>query len=1166
MNGDGRRWTIPLAAVAAAVTTLMVASCRAPEPAAPIGGLARHYTFEAYGPGCTQVSDRVQGGGQLVLQPVRARDTPAETARTTEGREPGRAAALLNRACLAAPGPGAVTGGFTAALWVNVRGQGGLFGNAGTSNGTVAAVGSGYSDGWRITVDTVRRTLSFSIGRPAPPNSLTIVSDPVPLRVWRHVAATWDGRQMRLYIDGALAGRRAFTDPYAKPAQDVLRIGFANAGVGSLEMGVDECMIFSRALSPSEILRLTAPDAPATAGFALAIDDAAESLASSNTVTAADAAARGVRAARGLDPRFRAAALRLAVESARLGGDASGSATGMMALLDMPGLPAPQREDVAAALLSLVRSKPGVSLPRRALEYAASRPDATPADRLNILLLLAQEDAGSGRASDARKRYEEILAFPHIPQPHAAIARLALARLAIEAGETAGATTALQGIAADATAFEAHRDEARRALAALRDPSLATGPRLSPAPAFPKPGIVLHVAPGGSDTNPGTRERPLATLEGARDAIRGLRRKGGLPRGGVAIEIAPGRHTVSATFELTAMDSGAPGAPIVYRAADPARPPEFDGGVRLTGFGPVADAAVRDRLPSESRDRVVEADLRTLGVTNLPPLVLGGYAAGRGFKTEPTPELFFNGEAMPLSRWPNRGFENLAAVHGATEKVAHGIKGCAEGVLSYAGDRPARWLGEDHGLLYGYWFWTWADSYERIESIDPAARRITLAKPWHRYGFRPGAAWCAVNLAAEIDRPGEWSLDPTTLRLRFLPPSDPAAAEVVLSRFDAPMLRAQDIAHVAFVNLTWQYGAADAVVVSRATNCVMAGCVVRHFAGDGIRMEGGVSNAIRSCDIFSLGRGGVSIGGGNRKTLQSGGHAVENCHIHHLSRLHHTYTPAILLSGVGNRIAHNLVHDVSSSAFRISGDHHLVEMNEVFDVVTESDDQGGIDMFGDPTFSGNVFRHNYWHHIGNLASSDATARVGRAAIRLDDAISGVRIQGNIFHRCGAGTGWFGAVQIHGGKDNQIDANVVSHCLSAISLSPWSDARWREHVAKSLQTREIDLSLHTARFPALARLADDANANHIWRNCLVALDRLTSRAPGPNDLAGNAVTDAAGSPYIDAARGDFRLRPGARPPPCLGPVPIPFESMGLRADAYRTTVPSSISGEARARIP
>ena len=33
---------------------------------------------------------------------------------------------------------------------------------------------------------------------------------------------------------------------------------------------------------------------------------------------------------------------------------------------------------------------------------------------------------------------------------------------------------------------------------------------------------------------------------------------------------------------------------------------------------------------------------------------------------------------------------------------------------------------------------------------------------------------------------------------------------------------------------------------------------------------------------------------------------------------------------------------------RLEGNDHLVEFNEVYRVVSESDDQGGVDMFGDP--------------------------------------------------------------------------------------------------------------------------------------------------------------------------------------------------------------------------
>ena len=38
----------------------------------------------------------------------------------------------------------------------------------------------------------------------------------------------------------------------------------------------------------------------------------------------------------------------------------------------------------------------------------------------------------------------------------------------------------------------------------------------------------FHIAPKGADTNPGTREKPLATLAAARDSIRKLKKAGPL--------------------------------------------------------------------------------------------------------------------------------------------------------------------------------------------------------------------------------------------------------------------------------------------------------------------------------------------------------------------------------------------------------------------------------------------------------------------------------------------------------------------------------------------------------------------------------------------------------------------------------------------------------------
>ena len=112
---------------------------------------------------------------------------------------------------------------------------------------------------------------------------------------------------------------------------------------------------------------------------------------------------------------------------------------------------------------------------------------------------------------------------------------------------------------------------------------------------------------------------------------------------------------------------------------------------------------------------------------------------------------------------------------------------------------------------------------------------------------------------------------------------------------------------------------------------------------------------------------------------------------------------------------------------RVGGNDHVVEYNDVYRVVLESDDQGGVDMWGDPTFRGNIFRCNYWHHIGNWRHPNEGPDCGQAGIRLDDAISGVLIYGNIFYRASSGKAGFGGVQIHGGKDNIFDNNLFVDC-------------------------------------------------------------------------------------------------------------------------------------------
>jgi hypothetical protein len=297
------------------------------------------------------------------------------------------------------------------------------------------------------------------------------------------------------------------------------------------------------------------------------------------------------------------------------------------------------------------------------------------------------------------------------------------------------------------------------------------------------------------------------------------------------------------------------------------------------------------------------------------------------------------------------------------------------------------------------------------------------------------------------------------------------------------------------LGLTLQEGRGDGIHIRGGANCLAAGCTVRQLGGDAIVIEGGQNHGIFGCTMNTLGCGGARVAGGDRQTLTPGHHVVENCTVSDISRLKRTYTPAVHLDGCGNRIAHNLFEKVPSSAMRIEGNDHLIELNVIRNVVQESDDQGGLDMWGNPLYRGVVVRWNRWSDIRGGTDN------GAAGIRLDDMISGVTIHGNIFERCGAVM--FGGVQIHGGKENIVDGNLFLDCRAGISFSRWGRKRWLESIERFLQ--QAGQPPYSSRYPELARLAEDADVNIISRNLFAHCESVLLRDGGVQQTALNAVS-------------------------------------------------------------
>jgi len=75
----------------------------------------------------------------------------------------------------------------------------------------------------------------------------------LPLNIWTHLAFSYDGATLRLYINGVQVGTQALTGPIAASTGS-LRIG-GNAVWGEYFKGlIDEVRIYNRALSAGEIL------------------------------------------------------------------------------------------------------------------------------------------------------------------------------------------------------------------------------------------------------------------------------------------------------------------------------------------------------------------------------------------------------------------------------------------------------------------------------------------------------------------------------------------------------------------------------------------------------------------------------------------------------------------------------------------------------------------------------------------------------------------------------------------------------------------------------------------------------------------------------------------------------------------------------------------------
>ena len=622
--------------------------------------------------------------------------------------------------------------------------------------------------------------------------------------------------------------------------------------------------------------------------------------------------------------------------------------------------------------------------------------------------------------------------------------------------------------------------------------------------------ITLYVRANGSDVwsgrlaepAAGRNDGPVATLAGARNALRRMRLQGKAFSGPVKVLFGDGIYPIAQTVVFGPADSGTADCPITYAAMEGAKPV-------LSGASPISGWR---KDPTEK-----------YWTAALPQGKRGIW----NFR-----ELFVNGRRAIRARYPNK--EDYWFFIERMEEPAR------DGVAIYRDPKHlSNW--PDLGQIEIVLFRVWDFSRERIKSVDEKNLRVRLdVKPDHPVDrWKADRRYYLENSLRFLDEPGEWFLDRKRGVVYLRPFDDATFADAVVTapavdrliRFEGR--EQKNVEHLRFEGLTFacsdwsippdgycgrqgdvEMGAAiegDFVSSLEFRKCLFTG-----LGRYGLWLRQGCrNNRVTECEFSDLGGGAIQIGecarGGIPKYETSGNEFTYN-HVHDCGQV--WLGACGIWVGLGNHtlIGHNHVHNHPYTGISVgwvwdddpSGAHHnIVEFNHVHDVMQLMGDGGGIYTLGRQ--NGTVIRNNVVHDVWAWHSEGS-------GIYTDQGSSGLVIENNLVARIiNNGIG-------NGTNDNITRNNIVAF-TGASGLGAWEGNRrtWQNNivyidegllVGAGLNGRQnrFEQNLYYHVFDPLAQFPDGYTLDQ-WRKT------------GQDN--GSLFADPL---FVDPQGGDFRLKP------------------------------------------
>lgn len=510
--------------------------------------------------------------------------------------------------------------------------------------------------------------------------------------------------------------------------------------------------------------------------------------------------------------------------------------------------------------------------------------------------------------------------------------------------------------------------------------------------------VLIYVAPGGSDSGVGTIESPLKTFEGAKSRVRELR-AGGIES--IEVIFRGGDYRIRKTT-FTAEDSGTEENPIVYKAYE-GETVNFKGSVTLDAkaFSPVTEASALARIRDDMHDKVVVMDLAAQGVTFgdlYTPYPQGGATSYGLNGTADYNSVYIDGVELDLAQWPNgRGYASW-------DTVANPY------TIVYKDPEPDKWVNAKNFWLKVFNAYDFGETRAAVVSVNPTEN--TLSIPSNMTIVNPySKRYKAFNLLEELDVPGEYYIDHDTMKLYLCAPYSITDSVLEFSIEGDSLVTIKNASNITFEGVTFTQSRGHGVYTEDIDNIDFINCNFTNIANRGICMSGTkdvVSGAnywqsalvkndasyncdIRGCNFDNTGSAAIQVIGGNVDTLTPSNDVVEDNVITRADQRYIMET-TVRVNGCGVTVRGNVISKQPQQGIEFMGNDHIVEDNEISDVLREVADSAGIYQGRNQMQRGSVVRRNLLHDI---QPRDSRLVSGTVALYMDDGQQGVELSNNI---------------------------------------------------------------------------------------------------------------------------------------------------------------------------